>query len=109
MWLLHYLVIMNFMNLACTFSFIPFPKCHLPLVLESHPPYGFCLSLLRPELFVCDRADGSTPWLTTRRRLCPICKRDIIVPKHPSQVSESSPLLQNQDQTSSTDWRDRKS
>lgn len=41
----------------------------------------------------------STPWLTTRRRVCPICKRDIIAPV--GEADERSPLLAE----STGDWR----
>lgn len=58
---------------------------------------------------VSTRINNSTPWLTTRRRLCPICKRDIIAPSPlsaPTPTSELSPLLQNADhQGPSQDWR----
>lgn len=49
--------------------------------------------------------NSSTPWLTTRRRLCPICKRDIIV-KEPDEedVGERSPLLMNHNGVVE-DWR----
>jgi hypothetical protein len=42
---------------------------------------------------------NSTPWLTTRRRLCPICKRDIIV--ETAEVDEQSSLLNHRE----GDWR----
>jgi hypothetical protein len=71
---------MNFMNLACTSPFLLSPL-HL------------------------DRTNCSTPWLTTRRRLCPICKRDIIVEEsnveEGGELGERSPLLNYRD----ADWR----
>ena len=53
----------------------------------------------------------STPWLTTRRRLCPICKRDITTTSEDSVVEadERAPLLHHIDSPvrthNSEDWR----
>jgi Ring finger domain len=68
----------------------------------NHEFHESCMYLNR----ILFRADlGSTPWLTTRRRLCPICKRDIITPPQSQQtieeLSEQSPLLTNRDD----EWR----
>lgn len=53
-----------------------------------------CITLIESVLII-----NSTPWLTTRRRLCPICKRDIIV--ETAEVDEQSSLLNHRED----DWR----
>ena len=53
-----------------------------------------------PPCFLSEVNGVSTPWLTTRKRLCPICKRDIIV-EEPNNVGEESRLLNHRDE----DWR----
>ena len=46
--------------------------------------------------------DDSTPWLTTQKRTCPICKRDII----DEGVGEHTSLLNNENSSSPIhDWR----
>jgi len=51
----------------------------------------------------------STPWLTTQRRLCPICKRDIITTTEDiAEADERAPLLNHIDspvRIRSDDWR----
>lgn len=116
MWSSHYPVIMNFMKSACT------PRNPLPrgpfstfLFISSMSSISSRVILPTSVLLayhipcVSTRINNSTPWLTTRRRLCPICKRDIIAPSPlstPTPTSELSPLLQNADhQGPSQDWR----